>query len=106
MIDDHMVKLNNMKSSPYYKQFEDKIDLWETNIATITETLELLLSVQGKWNYLESIFKGQADIQKLLTKEYSEFDKIHNSFKIEMERIHKDRNALRCLTKVNFIPEL
>lgn len=62
LIDDHMVKLNNMKSSPYYKQFEDKIDLWETNITTVTETLELLLSVQGKWSYLESIFKGQAEI--------------------------------------------
>jgi len=44
-----MVKLNNMKSSPYYKQFEDKIDTWETNINTVTETLELLLLVQGKW---------------------------------------------------------
>lgn len=41
-----------------------------------------------------------------MKKEYSEFDKIHNSFKIEMERIHKERNALRCLTKVNFIPDL
>jgi dynein heavy chain len=106
LIDDHMVKLNNMKSSPYYKQFEDKIDLWETNINTITETLELLIIVQGKWQYLESIFKGQAEIQKLLAKEYSSFDKIHNSFKIEMTRINNEKNCLRSLTKVNFVSEL
>jgi dynein heavy chain len=59
IIEDHGVKLSNMKSSPYYSQFDDKIDLWENNIAQITETLELLLAVQGKWSYLESIFKGQ-----------------------------------------------
>jgi hypothetical protein len=33
VIEDHVVKLSNMKSSPYYKQFDDKIDLWENNIA-------------------------------------------------------------------------
>lgn len=32
-IEDHVVKLSNMKSSPYYKQFDDKIDTWENNIA-------------------------------------------------------------------------
>ena len=53
-----------MKSSPYYKQFDDRIDLWENNIASVTETLELLLGVQGKWSYLESIFKGQQDISR------------------------------------------
>lgn len=45
IIEDHVVKLSNMKSSPYYSQFDDKIDLWENNIAQITETLELLLGV-------------------------------------------------------------
>lgn len=59
VIEDHVTKLSNMKSSPYYKQFDDKIDTWENNSAQITETLELLLAVQGKWSYLESIFRGQ-----------------------------------------------
>ena len=58
IIEDHVVKLSNMKSSPYYSQFDYAIDLWENNIAQITETLELLLGVQGKWSYLESIFRG------------------------------------------------
>ena len=59
VIEDHVVKLTNMKSSPYYKQFDDKIDFWENSIAQITETLEQLIAVQGKWSYLESIFLGQ-----------------------------------------------
>ena len=66
VIENHVVMLSNMKSSPYYKQFDDKIDFWENNIAQITETLELLLAVQGKWSYLESIFRGPQDISKQL----------------------------------------
>jgi len=58
LIEDHGLKLGAMKSSPYYKEFDTKIDLWEGNIAQITETLEVLISVQGKWKYLESIFRG------------------------------------------------
>lgn len=64
LIEDHGGKLGNMKSSPYYKEFDVKIDLWESNISQINETLEILLAVQSKWKYLESIFKGQADISK------------------------------------------
>lgn len=103
VIEDHVVKLSNMKSSPYYKQFDDKIDMWENNIAQITETLELLLAVQGKWSYLESIFRGQQDISKQLPSESSIFTKINNDFKIEMERVNKERNAYRSLIVKGFI---
>jgi dynein heavy chain, axonemal len=103
VIEDNVVKLSNMKSSPYYKQFDDKIDTWENNIAQITETLELLLAVQGKWSYLESIFRGQQDISKQLPSESSIFTKINTDFKIEMERINKEKNAYRALIVKGFI---
>lgn len=45
IIEDHGSKLSNMKSSAFYKQFEKKIDKWETNLAVVSETIELLLSV-------------------------------------------------------------
>lgn len=32
IIEDHGVKLSNMKSSPYYSQFDTMIDKWENNI--------------------------------------------------------------------------
>lgn len=58
LVEEHSQQLASHKSSPYYKQFNEKIDFWENNISLITETIELLLGVQGKWSYLESIFKG------------------------------------------------
>jgi len=96
-IEDHSAQLANMKSSPYYKQFNEKIDFWENNIASITETLELLIQVQGKWQYLESIFKGQPDLSKQLVKECAAFLKINGTFKAEMVRINKEQNCYRAL---------
>jgi dynein heavy chain len=33
LIEDHGGKLSTMKSSPYYKEFDTKIDHWESNVA-------------------------------------------------------------------------
>jgi dynein heavy chain len=103
LIEDHGGKLGNFKSSPYYKEFDTIIDQWESNIAQITETLEILLVVQGKWKYLESIFRGQPDISKQLPTEDATFKRANTLFKAEMERINKDRNALRALLIKNFL---
>lgn len=64
LIEDHGQKLGTAKSSPFYKEFDTDIDHWESTISQITETLEILIAVQSKWKYLESIFKGQPDISK------------------------------------------
>lgn len=97
IIEEHGTMLGTMKSSPYYKEFDTKIDYWEQCIAQITETLEILLQVQSKWKYLESIFKGQADIAKQLPNEESIFRRNHVQFKAEMERINQDKNCKRAL---------
>ena len=76
IIEDHTQQLSTMKSSPYYKQFDDKIDIWDSNIASITETLEMLIQVQSKWQYLESIFKGQPDLARQLPGEQATFSKV------------------------------
>jgi len=95
LIEEHSGDLAKHKSSPFYKQFDDKIDMWENNIAKITETLEILMVVQERWQYLESIFGGQAHIQKQLAQEYSIFKSVDLTFRTEMTRIHKVKNAYR-----------
>jgi len=45
LIEEHGLLLGNMKSSPFYKEFDTEIDKWETNIGLVTETLEMLSSV-------------------------------------------------------------
>jgi dynein heavy chain len=72
-IENHSGLLGTHKSSPFYKEFDTEIDHWESTISQITETLEILMQVQSKWKYLESIFKGQPDISKQLPNEDSIF---------------------------------
>lgn len=77
LIEEHSNQLAKFKSSPYYREFAELIDFWEGHISAITETLEMLMTVQSMWLYLESIFCGQADIQQLLPKEHGWFIKVN-----------------------------
>ena len=97
VIEDHVVILSNNKSGAFYKQFEEKIDTWEDNLAQISETLEMLMIVQSKWGYLESIFTGQQDIMKQLSQEHTVFQAVNAGFKEELERIFKIKNAKESL---------
>jgi dynein heavy chain len=97
LVEEHSQQLAAHKSSPYYKQFNEKIDFWENNISLITETIELLLQVQGKWLYLESIFKGQPDLAKQLSRENAAFIQIDKIFRLQSARIYKEQNCYRAL---------
>lgn len=57
----------------------------------------MLMTVQSMWQYLESIFCGQADIQQLLPKEHGWFEKVNKSFRVEMARCYKEKKALVAL---------
>jgi dynein heavy chain len=97
VIEEHVVILSNNKSGAFYKQFEETIDYWEENLAKISEIIELLMVVQSKWGYLESIFTGQQDIMKQLSQEHTIFQGVNAGFKAELERINKDKNAMKAL---------
>lgn len=103
IIEEHSATLSTHKSSPYYKEFDTKIDYWEQMIAQITETIEILMAVQGKWTYLESIFRGQPDISKQMPNEDSIFKRNNSIFKAEMERINRVKNCKEALTVKNFL---
>jgi len=97
LIEEHTVILATHKASPFYKQFDVEIDLWENNIALITETLDLLTLATARWQYLESIFCGQPDIIRMLGEENAKFQASNRVFKAQMQRINKEKNAYRAL---------
>ena len=45
--------LLTMKSSRYVKPFEQEVDKWERTLSLIAEVIELILTVQRQWMYLE-----------------------------------------------------
>ena len=99
--EEHSAQLAGFKATRFYKQFDNEIDLWETNLGQITETLELLGVVQERWQYLESIFGGPADYARQMPKADTIFKKVDVKFKEQMERLNMTKNALRALVEDN-----
>ena len=42
-----------MKASRYVKPFEAEVDRWERTLSLIMEVVEMILTVQRQWMYLE-----------------------------------------------------
>ncbi|XP_053403796.1 dynein axonemal heavy chain 2-like isoform X5 [Mercenaria mercenaria] len=93
-LEDNQVQLSTMKASRFVKAFEQEVDKWERTLSHILEVVEMLLTVQRQWMYLENIFLGE-DIRKQLPRESAEFDDVNAKWKVIMTRLNKDRNALR-----------
>ncbi|TSK77047.1 Dynein heavy chain 2, axonemal [Bagarius yarrelli] len=93
-LEDNQVTLSTMKASRFVRAFEKEVDHWERCLSLILEVIEMTLTVQRQWMYLENIFLGE-DIRKQLPRESAEFDDINFNWKIIMDRLNKDKNALR-----------
>ncbi|XP_074657783.1 dynein axonemal heavy chain 2-like [Tubulanus polymorphus] len=93
-LEDGQVQLSTMKASRFVKAFESDVDRWERTLSHILEAVEMILTVQRQWMYLENIFLGE-DIRKQLPRESAEFDDVNTKWKEIMTRVNKDRNALR-----------
>ncbi|XP_029784654.1 dynein heavy chain 2, axonemal [Suricata suricatta] len=93
-LEDNQVALSTMKASRFVKAFEKEVDQWERCLSLVLEVVEMVLTVQRQWMYLENIFLGE-DIRKQLPSESAMFDQINSTWKRIMDRISKDSNALR-----------
>ncbi|KAM5307672.1 dynein axonemal heavy chain 2 [Glossophaga mutica] len=93
-LEDNQVAISTMKASRFVKAFEKEVDHWERCLSLILEVIEMLLTVQRQWMYLENIFLGE-DIRKQLPNESALFDQVNSNWKSIMDRISKDNNALR-----------
>eukprot|EP00074_Homo_sapiens_P109813 XP_024306374.1 dynein heavy chain 2, axonemal isoform X3 [Homo sapiens] len=93
-LEDNQVALSTMKASRFVKAFEKDVDHWERCLSLILEVIEMILTVQRQWMYLENIFLGE-DIRKQLPNESTLFDQVNSNWKAIMDRMNKDNNALR-----------
>ncbi|KAM6949562.1 LOW QUALITY PROTEIN: dynein axonemal heavy chain 2 [Aplochiton taeniatus] len=93
-LEDNQVTLSTMKASRFVRAFEKEVDRWERCLSLVLEVIEMVITVQRQWMYLENIFLGE-DIRKQLPRESTEFDGINANWKAIMERLNKDSNALR-----------
>jgi len=62
LLDDHIVKTQTMKGSPYSKSFIDDIRDWENWLLYNSSCIEIWQLVQSSWIYLEPIMGNSEEI--------------------------------------------
>lgn len=55
-LEDNQVTLSTMKASRFVKAFEKEVDYWERTLSHILEVIEVTLTVQRQWMYLEVLY--------------------------------------------------
>ena len=95
-LEDNAVALSTMKASRFAAAFLGPLDKWEKSLSHISETVEMVMNVQRKWMYLESIFVGSEDIRKQLPTESSLFDRVNADWKSTTARMQEAITAYKA----------
>jgi dynein heavy chain, axonemal len=92
-LDDHIIKTQTMKGSPFAKFMLPEIDAWEKVLMTTSDNLDVWLQVQQVWMALEPVFSSE-DIIQQMPKEGRIFRQVDKMWEKLMGRIKANPAAL------------
>lgn len=81
------LQLQNMSGQKYVQlnpMFLDAVANWQRKLGTVDSVLATWSDVQKKWQALESIFVGSADIRVQLPEDSKRFDVVNADFQVRM----------------------
>ncbi|KAH9628460.1 hypothetical protein HF086_005913 [Spodoptera exigua] len=88
LLDDHILKSQTMRGSPYVKAFEADMVGWEEKLISMQDILDQWLTCQATWMYLEPIFSSE-DIMRQMPTEARNFRDVDKEWKTIMAATQK-----------------
>ena len=105
LLDDHIVKAQTMKGSPFIGPFQEQIDVWTTKLISMQDIMDEWLKAQANWMYLEPIFSSE-DIMAQMPEEGRKFTTVDGRWRTMMAKSVEDCHALVCTEQPNMLANL
>ncbi|XP_059153506.1 dynein axonemal heavy chain 1-like [Physella acuta] len=105
MLDDHIVLTQSMAFSPFKKEFEERIGIWEQKLKLTQDVLDAWLNVQRSWLYLEPIFSSD-DITKQLPTESKRYNTMERVWRKVMRMAKAEPHVIQICPDENMLTDL
>ncbi|XXQ31525.1 Dynein heavy chain AAA lid domain containing protein [Plasmodiophora brassicae] len=99
-LDDHIVKTQTMRGSPYIKAFDARVKKWESRLVLVSKVVEEWLACQKTWLYLDPIFSSD-DIMRQMPVEARRFQMVDQYWRKTMAAAHVRPNLLEFVSEVD-----
>uniref|UniRef100_A0A336M3T0 CSON009294 protein n=1 Tax=Culicoides sonorensis TaxID=179676 RepID=A0A336M3T0_CULSO len=102
LLDDHILKAQAMRSSPYIIALGEKATDWEDKLISMQDIIDTWLRVQSTWMYLEPIFSSE-DIMRQMPIEGRKFKAVDRTFRKIMKNTHQDARVIQATDYPNLL---
>ncbi|XP_029041052.2 dynein axonemal heavy chain 3-like isoform X1 [Osmia bicornis bicornis] len=105
LLDDHILKAQTMRSSPFVKAFESEMQTWENKLLMMQDIIDQWLVCQSTWMYLEPIFSSE-DIMRQMPTEAKNFRRLDKIWRGIMSYAVANKRVLDATGMKNMLQEL
>ncbi|XP_043257418.1 dynein axonemal heavy chain 3 [Colletes gigas] len=104
LLDDHTLKAQTMRSSPFVKAFDSEMQEWEDKLLLMQDIIDQWLTCQSTWMYLEPIFSSE-DIMRQMPTEAQNFRRMDKIWRGIMTYVANNRRVLDATAMPKMLQE-